>query len=593
MINSVNSSTTIQNQIYLCAESKDILQRIKKVHSGCFFRSDKVLNQKLKNISPIELTKVIHCFLHDLQNQGLLDDPVKAMDRLAALLPLDKMQEAVKDNMGNALEEAKNLFQEAKYYLNATQPPSPSIHSRISALLDRICALIDNLIAGFGIGSIFKSSDNEFLAEQRSQKIMMLLSLFSMLATLLLPLCGPAVGGMIVGGTLLFITVLSIIWPMIKPRPSQLPANSDNWTKQVTSGGFVAQGRKESLDEIANILKMNRHALLVGPSRVGKSLTAKAFALAVARGDYPELKGKTVFRINVADLIEKNSSGSFFGGSNSILTQISDAMGRHRNGIILVLDELHMACKNNEKICDLLKTYLDKDGQFPHVIGITTEEELKYIQENQAFANRFDRVNIVNTAREETLGILAETVLTSSSKPFLEEGALDTIYEKSSPTKDPQPSGSLKILTKCIRLTEKTQVSPTGKKIQDLFNKITSLRAQAAAQRNRKRQIFIQISDLEKQLAELHKIYKQEKIEQINLFKTKDVLDRVTRETYQTALKIAELAPSKINPKQIKLFILLRHFLSQTLQDHIKTQSKSLGIKAVIDRPLIEEAVTA
>src|SRR5205085_1295374 len=151
----------------------------------------------------------------------------------------------------------------------------------------------------------------------------------------------------------------------IKPKTTHLPANAENWTKQVQNGGFVAQGRKESLDEIANIIKMNRHAILVGPSRVGKSLTAKAFAQAVERGDYPELKGKVVFRINTTDIVGQKAS--FLGGGNNILNKISAAMGRHRDDIILVLDEIHMACKNNEKIADQLKTFLDEAGEFPHV----------------------------------------------------------------------------------------------------------------------------------------------------------------------------------------------------------------------------------
>ena len=163
------------------------------------------------------------------------------------------------------------------------------------------------------------------------------------------------------------------------------------------NGNFLAQGRKESLDEMANIIKMNRHPILIGSSYVGKTLTAKAFALAIERGDYPELKGKIVFRINTADLISQKAE-------INILNKISEMMGRHRQDIILVLDDIHLAYKNNEKIAEQLKLFLDENGAFPHVIGITTNKEYdNYIKDNNHFSLRFDRVNIENTSQNETL----------------------------------------------------------------------------------------------------------------------------------------------------------------------------------------------
>lgn len=589
----VNIASPVQLYPNLSAESKEILQRIKKVHAGYFFKNDKILVNKLKTIAPVELSQVLNCFFMDLHKQGKLGDPVKTLDRLASLLPLDKMQKAAKENVGDALQEAKSLFHEAKYYLNTTQGSlSPSLRTRLAAILEKITSLLDNIVVGLGIGDFFKPAESSVHADFKSQKIMILLSLFSMLTAMLVPLLGAVAGTLVIGGSLLAISALSIIWPMVKPRPTHLPANAENWTKQIQAGGFVAQGRKESLDEIANILKMNRHALLVGPSRVGKSLTAKAFALAIARGDYPELRGKTVFRINVADLVDQKAS--FLGGGNTVLKEIAEAMGRHRNDIILVLDELHMACKNKEKVGDLLKTFLDQGGQFPHVIGITTEEELRHINENQAFANRFDKVAIQNTSADETLGILAEAVLKNRSKPLLDADALESIYDKSKQNANaPQPQAALRILEKCINLTGKTQTSATRKKVNDLSKKILSLRSQAAAKRDRNQATSKQIAELEKQLNELQNALKNEQKELTQLFQAKETLDITTAVTYRTALKVASFMPGRLtakNQKELKQFILLRHFLSRFLEDHVRNRSKALGVKVVIDKALIEVA---
>lgn len=41
--------------------------------------------------------------------------------------------------------------------------------------------------------------------------------------------------------------------------------------------------------------------------------------------------------------------------------------------------------------------------------------------------------------------------------------------------------------------------------------------------------------------------------------------------------------------KQLKMFLLLHHFLSRSLESYIKETSKALGIKMVIDQSLIHE----
>lgn len=594
-LNPVSNGSQNNFKVTLSGESSDILQRLKKINTGYFFRPDQALFNKLKVINSVELTNILKCFFMEMVKEDRITDPVQFLDRLVAVIPLAKMQEAVKDDIPDALEEAKEMFAEAKIYLQmSSENTSPIIRVRISSILEGIISVIESIIIAFGVGDFFKLAESDIHADFKFQKISMLLSLFSMITTMILPVLGAATGGLIVGGTLFSIAALSAIWPFIKQKPTRLPANAENWTKQVQRGGFVAQGRKGSLDEIANILKMNRHAILVGPSRVGKSLTAKAFVQAIERGDYPELKGKVVFRINTTDIIGQQAS--FLGGGNNILNKISEAMGRHRNDIILVFDEIHMACKNNEKIADQLKIFLDEGGEFPHVIVITTEEEYKYVKDNNAFSLRFDRVDIENTSQDETLKILSDTLLRSRSKPLIKDGVLEQVYKKSCEVENaPQPATSLKLLKRCINRTEKTQKSPTEKKIIGVSNKILSLRSQAAANRGRKKDSKGQIADLEKQLSELQVTLSKEKSELDRLFKAKDLLNRVTRETYSSVLKISTIAQKKLNSKgekQLKTFLLLHAFLAKSLESHITEKSESLGIKAVIDEDLIESVAS-
>ena len=271
----------------------------------------------------------------------------------------------------------------------------------------------------------------------KGQKVMMLIGLFSLLSAVLIPILGPALGGMIVGGALLGIAALSLIYPYFRPAPTFLPL-AQNWSQLYEKGELpVVSGRKESIDEIAATLiggkGVKMHPMLIGKSGVGKTETAKAFVEAIARGDYPALAGKQVFYFNTADIVNNKE---MFGSGNKILSQLSKAVGAHRENMIFIFDEIHLACQDRETsvIADQLKTMLDpgnNDG-FPYVIGITTEEEFArdIYQRHSAFARRFHRIPIASTSPEETAEILGSSALRNGAHLILEKGALKSLVEK-------------------------------------------------------------------------------------------------------------------------------------------------------------------
>jgi hypothetical protein len=106
----------------------------------------------------------------------------------------------------------------------------------------------------------------------------------------------------------------------------------------------------------------------------------------------------------------------------------------------------------------------------------------------------------------------------------------------------------------------------------------------------------MQIKELEKQRKALQEALCKEKNDLNKLFKSKDLLNRVTKETYSTILKISSLSQQCLNPKnenQLKLFLLLHAFLSDSLESHITEKSEALGVKAIIDEALVDEVVTS
>ncbi|MBP9841692.1 MAG: AAA family ATPase [Simkaniaceae bacterium] len=559
----------------------EVVQKLKTLKQGWIFRPDTTLVRQLKEMQASDLKTVLtQCFSEMIQEGTMTDSPA-FLSRLAEVVPLEKLE----GNAGDILREAQGMFQEAKLYLELTQEKiSPTLKSYALGLLNGILAALESLINAFGIGDFFKPAENEIQASMKSQKIMTLLSLFSMLTSMALSLIGLATGGLIIGGVLLGISALSLLWPYIKPLPTHLPMQSENWTKEVRKGGVIAPGRKESLDQIAAIMKRNRHSILVGPSRVGKSLTAKAFAQAVERGDYPELQGKVVFCLNTADLTGKTTT---WMGDGNVLNRISAAMGRHRKDVILVLDEIHMACKNNEKIGEQLKTFLDEGGEFPHVIGITTEEEYDaHVRPNFAFSRRFDKVVISNTGEAETLKVLSDKLLGSKAKPLVEPGALLHLYHKSQEDGPViQPTTALTLLEKCIQQTTPTQRSSADQRIAALATQILSLRSQAATLRGSHPPLSDEVDELETEMATLRQAALNEKNQLKQLFKTKKVFDRVAKATYSSAIKLSQEA----SEKETKQFVLLHEFLSPLLEAHIKRKATELNAQFVITPDLIDE----
>jgi len=467
-----------------------------------------------------------------------------------------------------------------------TTPKGIDWCERVRGVLDSAILMLDNVIRAFGIADFFRAADSDLHADFKSQKIMMLLSLFSMLMTMLMPIVGLTAASMGIGGFFLVLFLLSLVWPYIKPMPHTLPANAENWTQQIKQGGFVGQGRKEAFDRIATTLKTGRHPILVGASRVGKSLTAKGFAQAVARGDYPELKGKVVFRINTADLLDQKPS--FLGGGNNILQQISHAMGRHRKNIILVLDEVHMACKNNSTISDLLKTFLEEGGEFAHVIGITTDEEYAYVAGNDAFSKRFERVNIENTNEDETLRILSDAVLKSPQRPLLEKGILSYIYEKTSDTQMPQPTTALKVLQKCMQQTSRTQQSAKEKEMISISTQIASLKSQGVAYRTVSQELREKRVALQQKLTQLEEEQSKEQGDLNHLFQLKERLAKTKTLLYRTQLQMAR-NPSERQATRLQL----TRWLVDVMESTFKEKAETLEIQGIIDQSLVDRFIPA
>ncbi len=560
----------------------------------------------ISTITPEALTSLLENLFEEGIHEGRFMDEEGTIHKLAEMIPLEALEKAIGTNPTEALQKAKGLFLQAKYYLEQQETQaSPALSARFSNFLDAVISFIESILSAFGIADFFEPSETEFQSQHKFHKVMMLISFFSMLTALLVPVLGAAIAGPIIGGALLLIAAASVIYHYYPPPPSHLP-HAKNWTKECQNAGdaplLFSKGRKEILDEMADALikgqngKLKKHPLLIGKSRVGKTQTAKAFAQAILRGDYPELKGKKVFYLNTTKLCKK---GDFFNQKDPI-EQISEAIGRHRDDYILVFDEIHVAFQGekNGMIGQKLKEMLDQNGDFPNVIGITTKEEFNaHISKDEAFVNRFQPIAVESTTAEVTQEILSHAVIASPEHPFCEKGALKSISEKTMNSSWTEPYSSLMLLQDCIQKTSSKQKSPLAKKIQEHKDHKEFLISQgtiAPIDFDEVDDVSQQIEELDKKLKDLEAALIQENEEFQRLMDGKKTRTAVRLQLYRTVMKIAEIKdglPSSVQDKQeMGAFLLQSRFLSPAVDNFVRTQAKKLGVKAVIDEEVIEES---
>lgn len=547
----------------------------------------------IASLEPAQLKEILMHFFEDAISEG--GDPLKLMSQVSNIVPYKALEEVVKTQFsGNrsALHTARKMCGEAKYYLEARATAQPTLYARWLSFHDTLISVLDSILLAFGIAEFFKPSDgNSFQNEMKFQKIMMLVSFFTLLTATLLPMLGVTTGASVVGGTLLFIALLSIIWPHVKPLVSQVPF-AENWTRQVQLKQlWTSGGRKGAVRSIAEALIDKKHPLVIGPSGIGKTQTVVSFVEAIERGDFPELKGKKVFYFNTADLV---GNYDWFKGGNDIFKKINDTIGRHRDNCILVFDEIHLAYQKRGEtpLGEQLKTFLDEkpENSFPYVIGLTTEEEYyrDIYKDNSAADRRFVKVEITNTDFLDTQAILNKYLLQKAPDIIVEPDALEHLMRQTQHA--PQPITARKILSQCITRT-KTQQSQNVTRAEHVQSRMESEYAKGAVLGHA---LLVDddshldlIEQLEKELAELQEKIKEEKQELEQLARSKTRLAQVKSEKFKEVLKVA----SAQDKRAVNEFLLLKYFVEGALEQEVRSQSSSLGVKTVIDVKMIDEVL--
>ncbi len=169
-----------------------------------------------------------------------------------------------------------------------------------------------------------------------------------------------------------------------------------------------AIGRDREIKELGLILLTpEKSAILVGKPGIGKTSIVEGLAYQLQRNNVPDaLKGYVIISVKTTSLL-----GSATNGETRLQTLIDEL--KELDKIILFIDEVHMLMgATNESSLDFANMFKESLGRGSiKMIGATTSDEYeRYVLRDKAFVRRFQRVDVNEPTRDETIQILLGTL---------------------------------------------------------------------------------------------------------------------------------------------------------------------------------------
>lgn len=173
-------------------------------------------------------------------------------------------------------------------------------------------------------------------------------------------------------------------------------------------------GRESEVQRIIQILCRRRknNPLLVGEAGVGKTAIAEGLALKIVDDEVPAvIKGMSVYALDMASLLAgAKFRGDFEQRLKAVLTDLTKKEEKGEPSILFI-DEIHTVMgagatgSGSMDASNLLKPAL-ANGSLRCMGSTTHEEYRKFIEKDSAFSRRFQKVDIDEPSKEDTLKIL-------------------------------------------------------------------------------------------------------------------------------------------------------------------------------------------
>lgn len=185
----------------------------------------------------------------------------------------------------------------------------------------------------------------------------------------------------------------------------------DRYGVKITDEEYItnpAIGRDQQIKELILILLTpEKSAILIGKPGIGKTAIVEGLAYKMQRNEVPDaLKGYTIINLKTASLL-----GTMPSGESKVQKMIDEL--KTRDKVILFIDEIHMLIgATDSSSLDFANIFKEGLGRGSiKVIGATTTEEYeRYILRDKAFTRRFQKVEVPEPTREETIQIMMGTL---------------------------------------------------------------------------------------------------------------------------------------------------------------------------------------
>ncbi len=170
-----------------------------------------------------------------------------------------------------------------------------------------------------------------------------------------------------------------------------------------------AIAREEEIKQcILTLLTPEKSALLVGKPGIGKTAIVEGLAFRIQNNLVPvALKGWEIVKINITSLLGTTISEG--QKENRIDLLVKELNTKEKT--ILFIDETHVLVNKNTSenggidFANMLKAGLDR-GTIKMIGATTTEEYETYILRDRAFLRRFQKIDVLESNKENTVKIL-------------------------------------------------------------------------------------------------------------------------------------------------------------------------------------------
>lgn len=314
-------------------------------------------------------------------------------------------------------------------------------------------------------------------------------------------------------------------------------------------------GREKEIERVIEILcrKTKNNPCLIGEAGVGKTAVVEGLALAIVRGEVPELlKNKEIFSLEIGSLM---AGTKYRGAMEEKLKDAIETIIANKN-IIVFIDEIHTlaqagAEKGETSPSDMLKPYLSR-GELQTIGATTTDEYRKFIEKDKALERRFQPIIVEPPTVAQTIEILKG--LRDSYEAFHKVKITDEAIEAAATLSDRYimdrslPDKAIDLIDEASSKA-KVNFSLKPANIREKEDKLKQLQAsrdEASLERNYEKAAKIQseIVKLENELEKLN--IKTSKNEKVNSIGANEIADVVSRWTGIPVNKITETEKEKL-----------------------------------------------